>query len=100
MHDLGVWMTIQSEVEELHQQRLMNEDALAESVIQAFDEFDRYTKLAAIASRWELVLDLIEEGKGGNELVESRRGTLTKTLKGKRIPRSDTYNMERRRKGL
>ena len=55
MLDLGAWMTIQSEVEDLHRQRMMNEDALSASVMQAFDEFDGYTKLEAIAKRWELV---------------------------------------------
>ena len=59
MLDLGAWMTIQSEIEELHLQRLMNEDALTDLVIQAFKEFDNCTKLATIANRWELVLDLI-----------------------------------------
>ena len=98
MLDLGAWMTIQSEVEYLHRHRMMNEDALAASVMQAFDEFDGYTKLEAIAKRWELVLDLIQEGKGGNELVETNRGTLTKTLRGKRLPNSDIYNMENLKK--
>ena len=50
MLDLGAWMTIQSVVEELHRQRLMNEDALADTVMQAFDEFDGQTKFAAIAA--------------------------------------------------
>ena len=95
MLDLGAWMTIQSVVEELHRQRLMNEDALADTVMQAFEEFDGNTKLAAINARWELVLDLIIEDKGGNDLVETKRGTLTKTLKGKRLPNSDIYNQER-----
>ena len=95
MLDLGAWMSIQSVVEELHRQRLMNEDALADTVMQAFEEFDGPTKLAAIAARWELVLDLILEDKGGNDLVETKRGTLTKTLNGKRLPNSDIYNQER-----
>ena len=63
-------------------------------MIQAFDEFDGYNKLEAIAKRRELVLDLIQEAKGGNELVEMNRDTLTKTLRGKRLPNSDIYNME------
>ena len=95
MLDLGAWMTIQSVVEELHRQRLMNENALADTVMQAFEEFDGHTKLAVIAARWELVLDLIIEGKGGNDLVKTKRGTLTKTLLGKRLPNSDIYNQER-----
>ena len=57
----------------------MNEDMLADKVFQAFDEFDGYTKLASVAKRWETVPDLIVEGEGGNDLVESHRGALTKT---------------------
>ena len=95
MLDLGAWMTIQSVVEEMHRQRMMNENALADTVMQAFDEFDGATKLAAIARRWELVLDLIIEDDGGNDLVETKRGSLTKTLLGQRLPNSDVYNMER-----
>ena len=68
---MWAWMSIQSVVEELHHQRLMNEDALADTVMQAFEEFDGKTKLAAIAVRWELVLDLILEDKGGNDLVKT-----------------------------
>jgi hypothetical protein len=96
MLDLGAWMTIQSVVEELHRQRLMNENALADTVMQAFADFDGKTKLAAIAARWELVLDLILEDNGGNDLVETKRGTLTKTLLGKRLPISDVHNQERK----
>ena len=46
----GAWLTIQSEVEHLHRQRMMNEDALAASMMQAFDKFDGYTKLEAIVN--------------------------------------------------
>ena len=56
---------------------------------------DRLSKLAAIAAHWELVLDLIIEGKGGNDLIETKRGTLPKTLLGKRPPNSDINNQQR-----
>ena len=98
MLDLGAWMTIQSVVEKLHRQRPMNNDALADTVFQAFDEFDGYTKLAAIGTRWKTVLDLIIDDKGGNDLVETRRGALTKTLVGKKLPLSDVYALEAARK--
>ena len=42
------------------------------------------------------MLDLIIEDNGGNDLVETRRGTLTKTLLGKRLPNSDVYNQARK----
>ena len=94
MLDLGAWMSIQSVVEKLHRNRVMNEKALASTVLEAFEDFDGYTKLAAIARRWELVLDLILEDHGGNKLVESKRGMLTKTLVGDVLPRADVYAME------
>ena len=93
MLDLGAWMTIQSVVEKLHRQRVMNEDALADTIEEAFDNFDGYTKLAAIARRWELVLDLILDDDGGNDLVETKRGVLTKPLVGTVLPRADVYSM-------
>ena len=93
MLDLGAWMTIQSVVENMHRQRPMNEDALARTVMEAYEAFDGTTKLAAIARRWELVLDLIIENKGGNDLVETKRGSLTKSLSGKQLPLSDIYSM-------
>ena len=48
-----------------------------------------------IAAHWELMLDLIIKGKGGNDLVETKRGTLKKTLLGKRLLKSDIYNQQR-----
>ena len=71
--DLGFWMTLQSKVEYLHKQRRMDSDSLALSVREAFNSIDGYTTLANIAKRWEVVLDLILEGKGSNDLVEKRR---------------------------
>ena len=87
-------MSIQSVVEKLHCQRLMNEDALADTVEEAFLAFDGYTKLAAIARRWELVLDLILDDGGGNDLVETKRGQLTKPLIGSVLLRADVYSMD------
>ena len=40
MLDLGAWMAIQSMVEELHHQQMMNKNALADTVMQAFEAFD------------------------------------------------------------
>jgi hypothetical protein len=47
----------------------MNENSLAQMVQESFDDFDGSRKLAAIADRWELVLDLIIEDEGDNTLV-------------------------------
>ena len=93
--DLGGWRTIQHVVEIKHKQLLMNENCLAKTVFDAFEAFDGYTKLAAIAKRWELVLDLILDDDGGNDLVETKRGNLTKSLLGRNLPNCDVYNMDR-----
>jgi hypothetical protein len=94
MLDLGAWMSLQHVVETLHRNRVMNESALAETVLEAFDKFDGYQKLGAIARRWELVLDLILDDDGGNNLVETKRGMLTKPLIGDVLPREDIYAMQ------
>jgi hypothetical protein len=93
MLDLGAWMTIQSVVEQLHRHRAMNENALAETVMEAFDTFDGALKLGAIGRRWLTVLDLIEEDDGGNNLIESRRGKLTRPLIGDKLPPADVYSL-------
>ena len=40
MLDLGAWMTIQHVVEEKHRHRMMNANALAQTVVEAFADFD------------------------------------------------------------
>jgi hypothetical protein len=100
MLDLGAWMLIQNVVEKLHRGRVMKEDALAETVLEAFQKFDGITKLAAIARRWELVLDLILDDNGGNDLVESKQRVLTKPLVGRVLPWLDIYAMEAERIGM
>ena len=69
MLDLGVWMTIQSKVEELHRTLVLDNDVLAKTVIEAFETFDS-DKLTNIYERWEKVLDLIIKNEGRNDLVE------------------------------
>ena len=49
---------------------------------EARDKFES-VKLTNIWHRWRLVLDLIIEDKGGDRLVESRRGKLFRTLSDK-----------------
>ena len=74
----GAWVTIQSVVEWMHRQRLMNADVLAGTVFEAWDAFDA-RKLSNISGRWEKVLHLIIKGARSNDLVEQERG-LTSTL--------------------
>ena len=74
MLDLGVWCMLQSYVEYIHMGRSMKPDTLAVSVEESFRDFDGYEKLGEVAKRWKKVLELIVEGKGTNDLVESCRG--------------------------
>ena len=92
MLDLGAWMTIQHVAEEKHWHRMMNTNALAQTVVEAFADFDGSVELAVIADRWELVLDLIIDDAGNNNLIETKHGMLTKSLLGKRLPNSDLNN--------
>jgi hypothetical protein len=76
--DLGFWATHQAIVERLHRLNRMEVEALFKSVRNAFLLVDSNT-IQNIFERWNLVLDLIIQGKGTNDLVKTRRG-LTKSL--------------------
>ena len=73
MLDLGAWMAIQSEVEEVHKTRVMRNDVLEESVIQAFNNIPAQT-LQNIYDRWVKVLDIIIVSRGGNDDIDRYRG--------------------------
>jgi hypothetical protein len=64
----------------MHRLKRMDADALAQTVVEAFRLVDR-DKISRIYDRWEHVLELIVQGGGTNDLVESNRG-LRKSLKG------------------
>jgi hypothetical protein len=78
--DLGFWATHQAIVERMHRLKRMDADSLARTVIDAFRLVDR-DKISRIYDRWEYVLELIVQGEGTNDLVESNRG-LRKSLEG------------------
>ena len=73
MLDLGAWMAMQSVVEKEHYGLRKNPDALWRTMQRAW-EILLPQKLANIYARWKLILDLIIEDKGGDRLIESRRG--------------------------
>ena len=73
--DLGVWMALQNVVEKLHFRKRMETKALCSTVVEAWKSLQPI-KLLNIYSRWLLVLDLIIKDKGGNRLVETKRGKL------------------------
>ena len=74
MLDLGVWMGLQSEVEKYHRKRVMHRDVLARSVEVLFCDWIDTPVLNKVHERWKLVLQLIDKGKGTNDLVEKHHG--------------------------
>ena len=70
--DLGVWMAIQAEVENIHRTKVMQNDVLAASINTAFDNLEERI-LLHVYNRWIKVLDLIIKGEGDNQLVEKCR---------------------------
>ena len=79
MLDLGVWVALQSKVEEIHRGKVLQSNELAISVNQAFDSISSDI-LSLVHDRWRLVLRLIVSGRGTNEVVEEHRGALNKKL--------------------
>ena len=76
MLDLGVWMSIQSAVTVAHQLRRCNHDALARSVMDAWNNYLSPKAFANVHGRVKVVLKCIVDGAGGNELVEQKCGKL------------------------
>ena len=75
--DLGFWMCLQAEVEKLHREQRTDNEALTKSVMDAWNNLP-CEKLANVISRIPVVLQLIAEDNGGNDLVESQQGHLTR----------------------
>ena len=73
MLDHGVWMTVQSKVEQYHRRNVKQHDDLAWFVKKAWRDVEEQ-KLTKIWERFFKVLDLITQDQGGNNPVESNRG--------------------------
>ena len=74
--DLGVWRAVQSKVEKLSWRKRQDPNVLAETVEQAWDDFQTAT-IGKVYKRWKRVLELIKLDGGGNRYVEELRGRLT-----------------------
>ena len=79
MLDLGVWVSLQSIVENIHKGKVMQSDVLSNSVQEAFPLISSRV-LDKVHSRWKLVLQLLVSGKGMNEVVEEHRGLKKKAM--------------------
>ena len=73
MLNLGVWMAVQSRVEEIHMSKVMRCDVLAKSVETAFNAMSP-VGLENVHARWTKVLDIIVKCNGSNNTVETYRG--------------------------
>mgnify|MGYP000882679860 CR=1 FL=1 len=73
--DLGVWMSVQSHVEKIHRTRTRDPDALAATVHNAWDQLPP-SIITKIFNRIPIVLQIILETNGDNDLVETRRGII------------------------
>ena len=73
MLDLGVWVALQSLVEKLHRNKVMQADELSKTVMSSFNQIS-HDILTRVYNRWRLTLRLIVSGKGTNEVVEDYRG--------------------------
>ena len=73
MLDLGAWMAIQSEVEEIHKNCTMQYDVLAGSINTAFENLDD-SILTRIHDCWVKVLKIIIQSAGDNQQVDKFRG--------------------------
>ena len=90
MLDLGVWMSLQSKVEVHHKRRVMFEDVLARSVEMCWNSSSIGVKIIkSVHDRWKLVLQLIIQGNGSNNLVEKHRGLKSNLLDLPTEPDSD-----------
>ena len=72
--DLGVWCALQSRVESKHYGKRCEVQALCNTVMQTWNHGHLDTMIAKVCKRIEKVLVLIVEGKGKNDLVETKRG--------------------------
>ena len=73
MLDLGAWMLMQSCVEMLHNNKVMEENVLTSGIRNAIFHLD-WGVLQRIYDRWVKVLDLMLLGNGSNKLVETHQG--------------------------
>ena len=79
--DLGIWAALQSEVERRHFLKCCNVTALVKSVNIAWTDVNMNNVMSKVFDRIKRVLALINEGGGGNDLVESKWGIKYEKLK-------------------
>jgi hypothetical protein len=78
MLDLGIWMHLQSIVEEKHFGQRVHTESLWNTMQAAWGLISQQA-LTNVYNRWLKVLDLIEEGEGDSKFVEKKRGKFFST---------------------
>ncbi len=74
--DLDIWMSIQAAVTRVHHKRRCHHDALARSVVDAWNNYLSPDAFRNMFGRLRVVLSCIVEDGGGNSLVERKRDKL------------------------
>ena len=91
MLNLGAWMAIQSEVEEIHKNCTMQHDFLSSSIHTAFENLDE-SILTRIYNCWVKVLKIIIKSAGDNQQVDKFCGDAEVIdLTGDDFQHSSTY---------
>ena len=79
--DLGVWAALQSEVERRHFLKRSDTNALVRTVNDVWREGNMNRVITNVFDRIKRVLNLINEGEGGNDYVETKRGVKFENMK-------------------
>ena len=72
--DLGIWCRLQAAVEKTCYIRCCAVEALVRSVYETQEKGELNEVITKVFNRLKIILVLIIEGDGGNELVETKRG--------------------------
>ena len=79
MLNLGAWMAVQLEIEEIHKNSTMQHDILVGSINVAFENIDDRI-LTNIHNRWIKVLNIIVVEGGENDYVEKYQGDTSSVI--------------------
>jgi hypothetical protein len=79
--DLGVWCLLQANVEKTHYMRRCNTEALVRSVYETWRTVDMSSVISNVFGKLHNIICLINEGDGGNDLVEEKRGPTNADMK-------------------
>ena len=91
--DLGVWMSLQAEVERKHFLKRSTTMALTNTVMDTWTSTNLNEMLAKVFGRLKIVLCNILRGNGGNDKVEEFRGNKHRKIKIEQVIRELEKNV-------